>query len=534
MSERWDFRENNRGHWWFSDDIELSFDIEGRGVRHYLASKVKYANKNPRVMTTSVDAGLQRKDKRRQDIGYYTSSEGSFACKPSIVNGQRHCDLVALIHDGKESCFIKGDNAYCEERVDKKIHHFDNITDDPETGKRWGDGAVHAITKPYPGNRTSRPAASPRQKRQISPVSSGTRVIQTAFFLDAAFMGKFYRQNPGNDVAAEDDAEMYTTLLANEMTYRFQTLKERRLRYRGGILELAVNPSAIIYPEKDADLEFIDKNGEYMLESSRDNFVTYVNTNPPEAPFDHAMLLTGLDMYQEFNILGQVPTLETVCSLEIGGLSVSLNEDRDYDALLTLVHELGHALGARHDTAVFGSCTAGRWIMSASAFFPDDSTKDSFNRFSRCSAVQIRDHLSRWPDCLSRPSDETFQENFCSGPRGLRESSFDNQCQTYFDYGPEYTECDGIDAVEPEGCWRTNTIFCYPGTGDMCYPLPYVADGSPCKGPRQDRNYYCYLGECVEEEELCPDGPEPPPPCTCDDSTTRIGRFFCCLFASCC
>ena len=66
-------------------------------------------------------------------------------------------------------------------------------------------------------------------------------------------MGKFYRQNPGNDAAAEDDAEMYTSLLANEMTYRFQTLKERRLRYRGGILELAVNPSAIIYPAKSGD-----------------------------------------------------------------------------------------------------------------------------------------------------------------------------------------------------------------------------------------------------------------------------------------
>ena len=269
-----------------------------------------------------------------------------------------------------------------------------------------------------------------------------------------------------------------------------------------------------------------------MLESSRDNFVNYTNNNPPEAPFDHAMLITGLDIYFGFNILGQAG-FETICSLQ-SKRRYSINEDRDIHVLLALVHELGHALGASHDVDSFGPCRSGRYMMSASIFFPDDSTKYSINRFSRCSAVQIRDHLSRWPDCLSRPSDEALQDNFCSGPRGLRESSFDNQFQTYFEYGPEYTECDEIDTEEPEGCWKWNTVFCYPGTGDFCYPLPYLADGSPCKGPRQDRNYYCYLGECVEEEELCPDGPEPPSPCTCDDASSRIGRFFCCLFVSCC
>ena len=329
---------------------------------------------------------------------------------------------------------------------------------------------------------------------------------------------------------------MYTIMLANEMTYRYQALKDRQLRYRGGILELGINPTAIIYPAKGEDLPFIEKNGEKMLEVTLDNLVTYTSNNPPEAPFQHAMLLTGLDAYEEYNILGQVARLSTVCSPSTSEFSVSVNEDEYLDALLIMVHELGHSLGAVHDQKFFGSCTAGRWIMSAFKVYPSESEKDTYNLFSRCSAVDIRDHLSRQPDCLSRPTEEDFLENFCVGPRGLQSPSLDGQCQIFYDFGPEYTACGDIDAVEPDQCWEMNSVFCYPGTGDECFPLPYVADGTPCKGSLQDRSYYCYLGECVEEEQLCPDGPQPPPPppCSCDNSSTRIGRILCCLFNSCC
>ena len=53
------------------------------------------------------------------------------------------------------------------------------------------------------------------------------------------------------------------------MTYRTQTLKERRLNYRGGILDLAVSLSIIIYPTKGEDLDFIEKDGDFMLEISK-------------------------------------------------------------------------------------------------------------------------------------------------------------------------------------------------------------------------------------------------------------------------
>ena len=33
------------------------------------------------------------------------------------------------------------------------------------------------------------------------------------------------------------------------MTYRLQTVRELNITYRGGILDLAVNPSHIFYPE---------------------------------------------------------------------------------------------------------------------------------------------------------------------------------------------------------------------------------------------------------------------------------------------
>ena len=519
----------------FSDEIELSFDIEGLGVRNYRANKVKYATSiKPPVIKIVNGTGIKQKGDRRPDIGYYANSEGSFACKPSVVDGQHHCDLVALIHDDKESCFIKGDSAFCQTNTNKR-KPFDNIPANRDRSHK-GNDSPEAITKPYNGNRTDRPIASQRQRRQISPVTSGARVVQIAFYLDQAFMEKFYRLNPSNDAAAEEDAMMYTIMLTNEMSIRLQDLKSRRLSYRGGILELAATPSVIIYPAKGEDFSFIDKNGEFLLIISRENFLNYSIANPPAVPFQHSMLITGLDIYQEdMSILGQVPVLSTVCSSTQSFLSISINEARDDDVMFIMTHELGHSLGADHDENMFGACTPKRWIMTANSFEPDKSTKDSINRFSRCSAIEIRDHLASQTDCLARPSDDDFLENFCVGPRGFRSSSLDNQCQMFYDFGPNYTECAGVDKVEPDQCWMANSVYCYPGTGDLCYVLPYIADGTPCNGRRRNKSYYCYRGECVEENELCPDGTPPLPTlCPCDLALTNIGRLFCCLQNDCC
>ena len=162
-------------------------------------------------------------------MGFYTNTEGSFACKPYVLNGLRKCELTALIYDDNESCYINGDRAFCLKKIDKKIHHFDNIFSEEKYVKdRENDKVNTVVTKPYSGNRTDRDTGirkGERAKRQISPVSSGARVVPIAFYLDAAFMEKFFRMNPDNDASAEDAAEMYVILLANEMTYRTQTLK---------------------------------------------------------------------------------------------------------------------------------------------------------------------------------------------------------------------------------------------------------------------------------------------------------------------
>ena len=49
----------------------------------------------------------------------------------------------------------------------------------------------------------------------------------------------------------------------------------------------------------------------------------------------------------------------------------------------------------------------------------------------------------RFPDCLARPDEYDFTENFCDGPRGFRANTFDEQCQNYYNYGAGYTECYG-------------------------------------------------------------------------------------------
>ena len=82
------------------------------------------------------------------------------------------------------------------------------------------------------------------------------------------------------------------------------------------------------------------------------------------------MMITGLDIYLEISYLIGQAGLATVCS-DINRGKYSINDDIDYDALLTMVHELGHALGALHDEYMFGPCSAGQWMMSVYTFGPD-------------------------------------------------------------------------------------------------------------------------------------------------------------------
>ena len=60
-------------------------------------------------------------------------------------------------------------------------------------------------------------------------------------------------------------------------------------------------------------------------------------------------------------------------------------------------------------------------------------------------AVTTMSYISfRNPDCLLSRSDNNFLDNFCTGPRGQRGTSFDYQCQHFHGYGPEWTECFGV------------------------------------------------------------------------------------------
>ena len=111
---------------------------------------MKPTTQNPRVMTTNSGTGLRKETKLRQDIGYYSSPERSFVCKPYPVDGRTRCELYANIHDDDESCF-RGDEAHCEERVDVGTHTFDTIRDVPDELGDKKDGAARTITKPYHG-----------------------------------------------------------------------------------------------------------------------------------------------------------------------------------------------------------------------------------------------------------------------------------------------------------------------------------------------------------------------------------------------
>ena len=64
------------------------------------------------------------------------------------------------------------------------------------------------------------------RKRRSFSRKHYSNVVEIAYVVDEEFMLTFYNRNPGDDVAAEEEAELYVTLLANEMSVYYRSVKE--------------------------------------------------------------------------------------------------------------------------------------------------------------------------------------------------------------------------------------------------------------------------------------------------------------------
>ncbi|XP_052778139.1 uncharacterized protein LOC128215497 [Mya arenaria] len=482
---------------------ELSYSMEVEGQGKFDLDLVLDPRMDLPTATEDNGRGRFRKQKRNVKIGFYTdkNGRGSFACEMKQNKAGMSCDLSALVTFHDEDCYIGGgaDSALCFPHGNGTLKYYEVPGED---GVRHEGGRGHVFNAQFSANR---------KLRSILP-EAGFKVVKIAFIVDAAFMQQFYDRNLGDNNAAQNEAEMYVTLLANEMNVFYSSVKEAS----GGSLDLYVFPSDIVYPQAGTNFAW---SGDYVTGDVIDtegNFnnalYAYVNSGFTSEDFDHAMAITG------FNLAGGLlgyAYVSTVC--RDTAYRYSINEFASYNVAPVAAHELGHALGSQHDSTG-NNCPSSRNVMSPYLGTPSGSSVDNFYKFSTCSAGYFIAHLDQYPSCSVNTgglTDAQFEKAFCSGLLGQRDSSLDLQCKRRTG-NRDSTACSQSVSGD-SGCYRSGQVSCRTSPGGSCSNslTSYVWNGTPCGSEK-----ICYKGRCVSEFDICPTGETPSTPTTPTTTTT--------------
>ncbi|XP_065181544.1 A disintegrin and metalloproteinase with thrombospondin motifs 17-like [Sycon ciliatum] len=201
---------------------------------------------------------------------------------------------------------------------------------------------------------------------------------------------------------------------------------------------------------------------------------------------DFAMLLTGFDLCAADNRAGCGELgrayIQSLCSPTT---SAAVVRDRGIQNAVVMAHELGHVLGAYHDSSV---CSPDEgYVMVGSA----TNTK-KFWQFSDCSKAYFRSFLGTDEtqcilDCPLQHHSLVVHDYMLPGQRYSREQ----QCQFQF---PNHTFCSRFRPDE-----MCQTLYCDQGDRLRgCWTTYQPAlDGTECAPGK-----VCYHNECVDLETL--------------------------------
>ncbi|GFO36470.1 multidrug resistance protein 1 [Plakobranchus ocellatus] len=189
--------------------------------------------------------------------------------------------------------------------------------------------------------------------------------------------------------------------------------------------------------------------------------------------YDHAMIFTNYNMKGSYLVNG-VASMAAICRTK-GFTGTSRVKGRmDYSTVITAAHELGHSLGAGHDSKKREDCYNGH-IMSPSQW---TASRNRFY-FSSCSAEAIKRHIQK----------RLNKNNNCL----LDTTSLPIVAKRFGEIVDQHTLC------KRKGGW----VYAKRGSGDtLCQVLRCAKTGSitnyttpegiGCGDGRQ-----CYMGYCV-------------------------------------
>ena len=203
------------------------------------------------------------------------------------------------------------------------------------------------------------------------------------------------------------------------------------------------------------------------------------------AHWDHALLLTGLNLYDGVPARDSVIGLAWVSGMCTPEFSCTINEGNNFESVFVIAHEMGHNLGMNHDgeRSEGNTCSPDRYLMSP-VLGPGKVT------WSTCSDQELTSFLTSGPtraqvSCLEDKPDLRNSYNFNPSGKAPGElfSAMD-QCRQAFgaSFRPHLrSESPFEDLCRELWCSnRTHALRAHPaleGTDCNSKPFPY---GSAC------------------------------------------------------
>ncbi|XP_052212495.1 uncharacterized protein LOC127831554 [Dreissena polymorpha] len=432
----------------------------------------------------------------------------------------------ALFHNNDSLDYINADGEILEFPVVPDA--FTDYKIPPPVANNTDDRVIDAL-----------PGRKQRIRRALSDQLTGAAVIKLILFIDKGAIDKFKPLNNNDEAASRTDLRRCFTLIVNEMTVMYQTLRTHGVGYTRGTVtqplqNFAVQLVDVQFPTTGGNFQFaIDNLAGNDLDSDAglDDFRTFMASYTSGIQYDHAAWISGNDLV--FNTgrgnVGLAWT-NTLCSTTDfnGGYHTSVIELTAGISRI-LSHELGHGFGMGHD-GEGNSCQQSGFIMGATLALVDTNTQATFSKFSSCSAADVTVYtLGIGADFRSTcllPPDSAFFLDVCKGFKGTTPVTLDEQCKKEFGasstidltFQSQQNDVTFLQNNYVTSCVRgvneaPYTIWCNVGNNQISQ-VSEVMMGTKCvKGDRiMDPNNICIHGECTSLLLCNTNNPAPPPP----------------------
>ncbi|ODN03123.1 A disintegrin and metalloproteinase with thrombospondin motifs 18, partial [Orchesella cincta] len=227
--------------------------------------------------------------------------------------------------------------------------------------------------------------------------------------------------------------------------------------------------------------------------------------NANSAQWDHALLLTGIDLHEE--------GIKTTAGLAWAGTmcyryySCSISEGLNFASAYITTHEIGHSLGMEHDgVGISETCDSSKYIMSP-------TTGPGKVTWSACSSSNLQDFIKYGTSelrgksfgnkgrMISRPicleelvtrNKKSIEDNGPDSDLKLPGEKYDANYQCSLGMGSFFKP--HFERHKPPFdniCW---ILYC--GNGTHAISTHPALEGTPC-----DRKKYCRSGQCVKRPE---------------------------------